>query len=166
MSVLLSTFKKCTRLLHPYGLVSDQVLSFIVFIKIFSVSDRNSIFNPFFFLYDFIYLYLFEEISLMPSRYCIVVSSVCVFVTAYACMYVYDCVDVRSSMIFNTVGYICINVWLCESTRCTSHFGVFLWHNLKDDWKCSMKTRAHHPGKPLTSTFKVLITLSLLFIFV
>lgn len=46
----------------------------------------------------------------MPSRYCIVVSSVCVFVTAYACMYVYDCVDVRSSMIFNMVGYICINV--------------------------------------------------------
>lgn len=71
--------------------------SFIVFVRIISLSNKHSIFNSF--LYDLIYLYLFKQNSLMPLRYCIVSSSVYVFVIAYASMYVYDLVDVQSSTI-------------------------------------------------------------------
>lgn len=59
----------------------------------------------------------------MPLRYCIVSSSMYVFVIAYARMYVYDC-GCAIKYDFNMIGYI--HMYYCVILICQfDSFGVF-----------------------------------------
>ena len=108
-------YKMCPSLASIWSLSMSKYCCLLYSFESFAVFNRISMFfNPFF-LYDLIYLYLFEEIFLNAfSRYCIVGSSVCVFVTARLCV----CVRLRGCAIDCSFQYgrahtcWCMTVWI------------------------------------------------------
>lgn len=105
------SMSKCCCLLNLFDFIDVFNRIYVVF------------FNPFI-LYDLIYWYLFEEISLMPSKCCIVGSCVCF------CYGTCDCVD-------QCVVFTCVCVRLCESW-----FTVSVTVR-RDDWMIHGDTNHH-----------------------
>lgn len=112
----------CVLVCLPASIQSVSLSKYCCFLysfEIFAIFNRISMFfNPFF-LYNLIYLYLFEEMSLLPSRdvvgssvcfcYC---TSVCVCVSVIVWMCSFQCVRAHTGHVWlKLVWFIWMLVW-------------------------------------------------------